>query len=104
MRVRGPRRCSTAASQWLERIGNRPRLPKGDVDRLEVKVAIDAVIVFGADAGARSETLFHRGQPVVGADRQQAAAAQGRGKSGISGYCTYRSEERRVGKECRSRW
>ena len=50
------------------------------VERLEGKVAVRAVVVFGADAGARRETLFHGGQQVIGADGQQAAAAQGRGQ------------------------
>ena len=53
-----------------------------------------------AKSGTRTDFICHLGQDSIGDDMRQSWIKDGISTEGIS----QRSEERRVGKECRSRW
>ena len=46
----------------------------------------------------------HNEITIVQRSQRQSAVAAAAYQSGEKLFCEYRSEERRVGKECRSRW
>src|SRR3712207_6087816 len=86
--------------QLVVRVHHRP-VEREDLQRLRVYLLDD-----GVEGGPN--VVLQRGAPVVEVDVDEAAVADLRlylaQAEVVAGDAAVRSEERRVGKECRSRW
>src|SRR2546430_7101005 len=95
-----------AAGGWIGSSASRtrPGAPLGVVDKhLEERMLRRPYLSLAA-ALLTGGVSLHAQEPVVGASDPEALFHSSDPKFDANKQAAYRSEERRVGKECRSRW